>query len=181
MVKSQVGKWIIVAYDLPSEPSKLKVRAWRAFKKIGALYPSVSLCLLPDNPETRKGVNDLRADFGKYGMMIGLKTAALTRSDGELIIKMFFEDRRKQYEEILEECQEFLDEIKENIGHKKVTYEETDELEQALAGLEKWYAEVREKGYGRERDAARVEKMLKVCRKELAGFAEKAQPGQINS
>jgi chromosome segregation ATPase len=180
MVKSQNEKWIIVAYDLPSEPSKLRVRAWRAFKKLGALYPSVSLCILPDNPQTRNGVDELRSDFGKYGTILALNAGALSRNDRELLLQMFLEDRRKQYEEILEECQEFLDEIKENIGNKKVTYEETDELEQALEGLEKWYRDVREKGHGRERDAAKVESILETCRTELADFAERAQPKAIN-
>jgi hypothetical protein len=180
MAKSREGSWIIVAYDLPSDPSKLRVRAWRDFKKVGGLYPSVSLCILPDTPSNRREVKTLKSDFGRFGTILTLHAGPLARDDDRILVGMFLEDRRKQYEEILEECQEFLDEIEENLGNKKVTYEETDELEQALEGLEKWYRDVREKGHGNERDAAKVGALLKKCRAELADFAEKAQPKSLN-
>jgi Protein ChrB, N-terminal len=180
MTESADKRWIIVAYDLPNEPSKLRVRAWRNFKKLGALYPSLSLCVLPDLPQVRKEIDQVRSDFMKNGTILALNASALEGVDGEQLSKMFQEDRRKQYDEIYEECQEFLDEIKENIGKKKVTYEETDELEQALEGLERWYRDIRDKGYGRQEDAARVAKIMEKCRRELASFAEKAQPKEIN-
>ena len=180
MSRSEANKWIIVAYDLPNEPSKLRVRAWRNFKKLGALYPPVSLCILPNTQQVRKDIDRFRSDFRKHGTILVMDANALEAPDEDVLSKMFQEDRRKQYEEIYEECQEFLDEITENVENKKVTYEETDELEQSLEALEKWYRNVREKGYGRDEDASKVEKILSRCKKALASFAEKAQPLGIN-
>jgi Protein ChrB, N-terminal len=173
-------KWIIVAYDLPNEPSKLRVRAWRNFKRLGALYPSVSLCILPSTQEVKKEIDQARQDFGKSGKVLVLSASPLERADNERLSKMFQDERHKEYDEIYEECQEFLDEIKENLARKKVTPEETDELEQALEGLERWYDNVKKKGYGREEDAAKVSRIMQECRKALAGFSEKAQPSEIN-
>jgi hypothetical protein len=177
---SSADRWIVVAYDLPSEPSKLRVRAWRNLKKLGALYPPVSLCVLPNTAQVRREVGKFRTEFKKHGMILVLDATTLDAPDTEVLSKMFEEDRRKQYEEVYEECQEFLDEIRENISNKKVTYEETDELEQSLEALERWYRNVRDKGYGRDEDASKVEKVLERCRKALAGFAEKAQPIEVN-
>lgn len=180
MSGSGANKWIMVAYDLPNEPSKLRVRAWRNFKKVGALYPPVSLCILPNTPQVRKDIDRFRSEFRKHGTILVMDANALEAPDEDVLSKMFQEDRRKQYEEIYEECQEFLDEISENVANKKVTYEETDELEQTLESLERWYRNVREKGYGRDEDASKVEKILSRCKKALASFAEKAQPVRIN-
>ena len=180
MAESAPKKWIIVAYDLPNEPSKLRVRAWRNLKKLGALYPSVSLCILPNTQQVRKGIGQARTDFSKNGSILVLSANALEGVDSEQLFKMFQADRRKQYDEIYEECQEFLDEIKENVGKKKVTYEETDELEQAFEGLERWYGNIREKGYGRHEDVAKVDRIMEECRKDLASFSEEAQPQKVN-
>jgi len=45
------SSWVVILYDVPYEPSKLKVRVWREFKKLGAIYPQMSLCILPNNDE----------------------------------------------------------------------------------------------------------------------------------
>lgn len=180
MSGSSANKWVVVAYVLPNEPSKLRVRAWRKLKKLGAFYPPVSLCILPNTVEVRREIGQFRSEFKKHGTILVMDANALEVQDEGVLSRMFQEDRRKQYDEIYEECQEFLDEIGENLANKKVTYEETDELEQSLEALEKWYNDVRTKGYGRNEDASKVERILSKCKKALVGFAEKAQPLGIN-
>ncbi len=177
---SSANKWVVVAYDLPNEPSKLRVRAWRNFKKLGALYPPVSLCVLPNTPKIRKDIERFRSEFKRHGTILVMDANALEQEDEEALSEMLKEDRRKQYDELYEECQEFLDEVSENLENKKVTYEETDELEQGLEALQRWYGDIREKGYGREGDSLKVEKILARCKKALSGFAERAQPTRIN-
>jgi len=179
--KPSPGKWVIVAYDLPNEPSRLRLKAWRNFKKLGAVYPSVSLCILPDTPQVRKKLDQARSDINKNGSILVLDAEPLEDVDGQRLFKIFEEDRKKQYEEIYEECQEFLDEIKENLRSKKVTPEETDELEQAFEGLERWYNSIREKGLGNQKDSAKVAEIMKKCREELTSFSTKARPKAINS
>jgi DNA repair exonuclease SbcCD ATPase subunit len=181
MADEAASKWIIVAYDLPNEPSRLRLKAWRNFKKMGAVYPSVSLCILPNTPQARKKVAQAKMDIGKEGSALVLAAHPLEDADGKRLLQMFQEDRHKQYDEIYEECQEFLDEIKENLGNKKVTPEETDELEHAFEGLEKWYRSIREKGFEHKQDVANVDRIMEECRRALASFSEKAQPREINN
>lgn len=179
--KQPSGKWVIVAYDLPNEPSRLRLKAWRNFKKLGAVYPSVSLCILPDTPQVRKKLDQARLDINKNGSVLILDAEPLEHVDEKRLFKIFDEDRKKQFDEIYEECEEFLDEIKENTEKKKVTPEETDELEQAFEGLERWYGSIKEKGFGNPKDSAKIAELMKKCREELAGFAVKARPKTINS
>ncbi len=180
MREPAANEWVIVAYDLPNEPSKLRVRAWRNFKKLGAIYPPVSLCILPGGEQGRAAVGQLRSEISKNGTVLVMSASALDKQDVELLTSMFRDDRRRQYEEILEECQEFLDEIDDNLRKGKVTSEETDELEEALEALKKWYHGTREKRYAREEDASSVEQMLTKCAEALARFSDKAQPAKLN-
>lgn len=173
--------WLIVAYDLPNEPSRLRLKAWRNLKKLGAVYPSVSLCVLPDTPEVRKKMGEARSDIGDEGSVFIMSAKPLGKIDGGELLRMFQEDRHKQYDEIYEEFEEFLDEIEENVGNKNVTPEETDELEHALEGLEKWYRNIRAKGYERTKDVEKVDKIMEECKKALRQFSESAQPREINS
>jgi hypothetical protein len=180
-VESSSKRWVIVAYDLPNEPSRLRLKAWRNFKKLGAVYPSVSLCILPDTPQVRKRLDQERADISKNGSILVLDAQPLEKVDDERLFKIFEEDRHKQYDEMLEECQEFLDEIKENLGKKNVTPEETDELGHAFEGLERWYNSIRDKGYGNAKDSARVGEMMKKCKDALTSFSASARPKTINT
>ncbi len=180
MGESAGNKWVIVAYDLPNEPSKLRVRAWRNFKKLGAIYPPVSLCILPASERGKAAVSQLRSEISKNGTVLVMNATALDKQDITLLASMFRDDRRRQYEEILEECQEFLDEIDDNLHKGKVTSEETDELEEALDALKKWYRGTKEKRYGRAEDTLKVEQMLTKCADALARFSDKAQPAKLN-
>jgi len=51
--------------------------------------------------------------------------------------------RFKQYEEILEKCQEFTDEIELNIKNEKITQEEVEKMEEVLEGLKRWLKSAR--------------------------------------
>jgi hypothetical protein len=174
------GKWIIVAYDLPNEPSKARVRAWRTLKKIGAVYPPVSLCLLPYDSKIKKELLKLRASLKFEGQMVLLDATPFGQDDQKQIEYLFREDRRKQCEELLEECNEFLEEITSNLNKKNITYEETDELESALENLEKWYSEIKKRGFTEKEIESKVEELLHKCRRSMQIFAEKAQPKKLN-
>lgn len=124
--------WIMVFYDVPSEPSKLRVRIWCEFKKIGALYPQMSFCILPNNEENREKINDISKIILNSGKFIKIPTNEFDEQEHNKMIEMFREERDKQYDEIYEECEEFIDEIDLNIKNKKFTQEEVEEMEEGL-------------------------------------------------
>ena len=59
MTIKKPSSWLMILYDVPSQPSRLKVRVWREFKTIGALYPQLSICLVPDNNNNQERIQRL--------------------------------------------------------------------------------------------------------------------------
>ena len=55
------------------------------------------------------------------------------------ILNMYRKERDKQYDEIVEECEEFIDETELNIKNNKFTQEEVEEMEEVLDGLFRWF------------------------------------------
>ena len=134
---------MVVLYDVPAEPSKLKVRLWRDFKRMGALYPQMSFCIIPDNSDNRKNLERMENMIIKDGRLMKIRGQAITENDQNRILHIFRVGRDKQYDEILEECHEYIDEINLNLKNKKTTQEEVEEMEEALDSLSRWFVRVK--------------------------------------
>lgn len=175
------SSWLVILYEVPSEPSKLKVRVWREFKRMGALYPQTSLCVIPDNTENRKRLQKIDSVIDKNGKIVRIRGKAFSEDDQTKILQMVRSERDKQYEEILEECQEFIEDIHQNIDKKKTTQEEVEEMEEVLDGLRRWLARVREIDWVDKPVAAnRVLKLLENCQDLMDKFTELSHPKKGN-
>lgn len=169
--------WLIICYNAPSEPSKLKVKLWREFKRMGAHYPQMSLCILPENKDTIRKLATIEGGIAKDLKLVMLQAKGLTNKDHQQLLNIFRIDRDRQYDEILEECQEFIDEIKLNIDAKKTFQEEVEEMEEVLDGLERWFEKVKSIDWLEKTGASqRVEKLLEKCHEAMDQFAEISQP-----
>jgi NurA-like 5'-3' nuclease len=168
--------WVIIAYDVPNQPSKLRLRVWRELKKAGALYPPLSFCIMPNTAESMEQALNLKGKISEYGRTVVLEAKAVDEEDHNTIVRLFQAEREKQYEEILEECQEFLREIESNISDQKLTDEEVEEMEESLEGLERWFGRVKTIDWiSKSPSRKKVEKALEKCRDALTDFAEKVQ------
>ena len=93
---------------------------------------------------------------------------------------MFREERDKQYEEILEECQEFIDEINHNIDKRKTTSNEAEEMEESLEGLRRWFDRIKSLDWVEKAAAAgRVENLLEKCEHTMDKFTELSHPKKV--
>ncbi|NHV96540.1 MAG: hypothetical protein HA494_01945 [Thaumarchaeota archaeon] len=179
-VDSPPDSWLIIAYDVPNEPSKLRLRVWREMKKAGALYPSFSFCVLPKTAKSMEHALNVKNKIKEYGKAVILEAKAISEEDHNTIITLFQTEREKQYEEILEECQEFIQEIENNIASQKLTDEEVEEMEESLEGLERWFERIRTiDWFTGSPSREKVEKALGECRDALANFAERAQTKRL--
>jgi len=168
--------WLIITYDVPNEPSKLRLRVWRELKKAGALYPPLSFCILPNTAKSMEQASNLKGKIREYGRAVILEARAVSEEDHETILNLFKAEREKQYEEILEECQEFLQEIENNIASQKLTDEEVEEMEESLEGLERWFERIKTIDWiSSSPNREKVEKALEKCRDALTNFAERVQ------
>lgn len=174
------SEWIFVVYDVPNSPSKIRVKLWRDFKKMGAIYPPYSICILPDNNLIRKQLNILRKEIERHGFVAIFKAKGKEEVDEINILKMFREERKRELNEILEECDEFVKEIQYNIENNNMTSEEVEELEESLEGLNRWYEKVISRGIEKTEDKS-VKEALRKCSEMLNSFAEMVQKRESES
>jgi Protein ChrB, N-terminal len=176
------SSWLVILYDIPPEPSRLKVRVWRDFKRMGAVYPFMSVCILPDINENRGEIERISKMIVKNGKLLRIRGSAINENDQGSILQIFRTERDKQYEEILEECQEFIDEIKLNIKNRKTTQEEVEEMEEVLNGLRRWFDRVKSLDWVQKGAAAtKIEKSLKNCEETMGEFSDLSHPRRRNS
>ena len=77
---------------------------------MGALYPQMSLCMIPDNNENRESLQRVDKMIAENGKIMKIRGKGITEINHSDILQMFRTERDNQYDEILEECQEFIDE-----------------------------------------------------------------------
>ena len=181
MTIEKPSSWLLLLYDVPSEPSRLKVRVWREFKRMGALYPQMSLCMIPDNDENRKSIQRIDKMIAENGKIVKIKGKGMSETDQFDILKMFRAERDKQYDEILEECQEFIEEINHNIDKKKTTQLEAEEMEESLESLRRWFEKIKLLDWVVKPAAAtKVENLLDKCQDIMDKFTELSHPKKYN-
>jgi hypothetical protein len=167
------SSWVVILYDVPSEPSKLKVRVWREFKKLGAIYPQMSLCILPNNDENIVKLDEIFRLIFSEGKFIKITTNELDKNEHDKLLEMYRKERDKQYDEIVEECQEFIDENNLNIKNNKFTQEEVDEMEEVLDGLYRWFGKALSLDWIDESPKIlQLRELLKKCQESMDNFAE---------
>jgi len=167
------SSWVVILYDVPSEPSKLKVRVWREFKKLGAIYPQMSLCILPNNDENIVKLDEIFRLILSEGKFIKITTNELDKNEHDKLLEMYRKERDKQYDEIVEECQEFIDENNLNIKNNKFTQEEVDEMEEVLDGLYRWFGKALSLDWIDESPKIlQLRELLKKCQESMDNFAE---------
>jgi hypothetical protein len=175
LAKGIPPKWLVFGYDVPDEPSRIRVRLWRQLKGLGAIYPQMSFCVLPDSKRIRSHLESLSLGLQESGPYLVLEAKGVDKRDNDTLSELFKEDLEKEYRELIEECNEFLEEIRRNVTTGNVTQPEVSELEEALDALERWFAKIRGKDFLRSFVQQRIDRLIVRCRRALLGFSEKAQ------
>jgi len=179
--KGTPPKWLVFGYDVPDEPSRIRVRLWRQLKGLGAIYPEMSFCVLPDSKRIRSHLETLTIGLQEFGPYLTLEAKGMDKRDNGTLSELFKEDLEKEYRELIEECNEFLEEIRRNVATGNVTQTEVSELEEALDALERWFAKIRGKDFLRSSTQQRIDRLIVRCRRALLGFSEKAQLNTLRS
>lgn len=101
-------KWLFISYTVPSNPSRARVFIWRELKKLGAInYQTV--WVLPYSKEIIEKVQNLEKTIENYGGQVLLAEGkVLNKEDEEKILNAFVEARNKEYQEVIEKCEDFL-------------------------------------------------------------------------
>jgi hypothetical protein len=167
-------EWIILNYNLPKEPSRVRVSTWRRLKKLGAVSIGQSMWLLPSSEE-KVGIfteisNDICQNGGEAYI---LKADFIGNKNSTDIIAEFNRARDEEYSEVLEKCVDFFDEMEKEHKRENYTFAEIEENEYEYNKLMNWYKDIEQRDFfGAPRKDETLQR-LGECRQELEDFSKK--------
>lgn len=167
---SETVRWLMLMYQVPSEPSRLRTTVWRRLRALGAVYVAHSVAVLPESPEAERALRALRAEVGQMG-----GTAQLVRAEPLLgqadFTARYNQARDEEYAEVIGRCEDFLAEIARETGAGHLSYAELEENDEDLAKLRSWLAKVAARDVLGAESAGAARAVLARCGEALEGFA----------
>ncbi len=166
-------KWLFISYTVPSNPSRARVFIWRELKKLGAInYQTV--WVLPYSKEILDKAQSLREIIENYGGEVFLLEGKILNSDDEKkIINVFIDARNKEYREIINKCEDFFEEISNEIERQNFIFAEIEENEEELEKLKKWFKKVEKRDFVNAPLKKEAIEKLKKCTKLFEEFSKK--------
>ena len=128
--KSTTPRWLLLAHQLPSEPSKLRVRAWRRLQGVGSVLIKNSVYALPNDAEAREHFEWIRGEVISHGgeAVVFSADSVDSMADDELEAA-FVEARRSDWAALEERATNFLESSSDR------TEQDADELAKELKAL----------------------------------------------
>ncbi|GCE31661.1 hypothetical protein KDA_71450 [Dictyobacter alpinus] len=168
-------RYILLIYQVPSQPSGTRVGIWRELKKMGALYLQQSVCIFPEIDAVRLSLQKITERITEQGGNYHLLPINdLPVEEETKIVDGFIAQSNLQYDEIIENCDvNFSKEIEFETFRQNFTFAEAEEIGQELEKIRRWYDRVVERDWF---GAARREQALRSierCAKMLEEFEEK--------
>jgi hypothetical protein len=165
--------WSIVIYKVPSTPSTARVTVWKKVKELGALPLQQSVYILPKLPVLEDDLNELKKQIeGFSGECKVLEMASLEETQEKEMINGFNALRNQEYEEIMDECEAFDQEIDKETKASKFYFAEEEEIEKRLEGLNVWFNTVTKRDFFHAELRAKVAEKLSECRERLDSFSQ---------
>ena len=162
--------WLVLIYRVPPEPTRLRSTVWRRIKSLGAIYLQNSAAALPASVATERALRKLRREIIDMSGTAVLLSCSVLAGESD-VRKAFQAARNDEYEEIVDRCEDFLQQVKKEYTANHFTYAELEENEVDLVKLKNWLSRVRERDvFGAEGRAA-TEKALATCEQALEAYA----------
>jgi DNA-binding transcriptional regulator PaaX len=167
---AQPKGWLLLIYRVPPEPTRLRATVWRRIKSLGAIYLQNSVAALPASQATERALRKLRREIlDMGGTAVLLDSAVLAGEQG--VRNAFQAARDDEYEEIVDRCQDFLQQVQKEYTANHFTYAELEENEVDLVKLRNWLAKVTDRDAFGASGRAPAEKALAECEQSLEAYA----------
>jgi DNA-binding transcriptional regulator PaaX len=163
-------QWLVLVYRVPSEPTRLRAAVWRRIKGLGAIYLQNSVGAFPRTVAAERALRVLRKeiiDMGGTAQLLGTEVLA-GQSD---VVAAFNAARDDEYEEIIDRCNDFLEQVEKEYRSDHFTYAELEENDEDLTKLRNWFAKVSKRDLLSASGRAEVESALKRCEQVLEEYA----------
>lgn len=149
--------WLVLTATLPTSPSGLRVRVWRALKATGAGTLREGVYVLPEHAASARTLWDLERTIAEAGADAHLLVVQARDADQEQSFRVLF-DRSEQYAE-------FLQSVKEARGRIKNASEA--ELHKNLRSLEAQLQAVQASDFFPGKQSQRAADALAALRREV--------------
>ncbi len=162
--------WLVLIYRVPPEPTRLRATVWRRIKSLGAIYLQNSAAALPASAATERALRKLRREIIEMSGTAVLLSCNVLAGEPE-VRRAFQAARNDEYEEIVDRCDDFLQQVQKEYTANHFTWAELEENEVDLVKLRNWFAKVAERDvFGAEGRPA-AEKALETCDQSLEAYA----------
>ena len=139
-------EWLLICYQVPSQPSALRVATWRALKKSGAVLLGPGSYALPDIPTHRTALEQLAERITNGGgSAITFKAAAMTAEDARAIELKAETARREEYLQVIKSARKFCAHVDQEDRDHDYRFAEVESLEEELNKVRRQLARVRER------------------------------------
>ena len=162
--------WLVLIYRVPPEPTRLRSTVWRRIKSLGAIYLQNSAAALPASAATERALRKLRREIIDMSGTAVLLSCAVLAGESD-VHKAFQAARNDEYEEIVDRCEDFLQQVKKEYAQNHFTYAELEENEVDLVKLRNWFAKVRERDAFDANGRQAAEKAIDECEQSLEAYA----------
>jgi DNA-binding transcriptional regulator PaaX len=166
------GTWLLLAYRIPREPTRLRATVWRRIKALGAVYLQNSVAALPDSPTNERALRSLRREILELGGSAQLMRSQLLAGAKD-VTAMYNAARDEEYNEIIDKCRDFLAEIETETAAEHFTYAELEENDEDLTKLRSWLDKVSARDTLSAARRADAEDALRDCAGALEDFANR--------
>ena len=164
------GGWLLLVYRVPSEPTRLRAAVWRRLKSLGAIYLQNSAAALPASAAAERALRKLRREIlDMSGTAVLLSCTVLAGEQG--VLAAFAAARDDEYAEIVDKCDDFLEQVRKEYVAEHFTYAELEENEVDLVKLRTWFAKVAERDVFGASGRQAAEQAIAGCEQTLEDYA----------
>lgn len=168
-------QWLLFCPQLPATPSSPRVMVWRKMRSAGAVGLDNGLWILPETDASQKILQEIKIYLeNQGGTSKTFLASAFDEATETEILERFRQDRREEYYEFKEQCNDFLAEIEKEIGRQNFSFAEYEENEQDLVKLEAWLEKVKQRDFLGGDQMEEAAGWLENCRQALQKFAIEA-------
>jgi len=167
------GKWLVISYNLPTEPSRLRVAVWRSLKKLGAINIQQSMWILPDNNDNKSALQKISEDIeADNGEAILIQCTFLADKHEQKIISHFNNLRDEEYKEFIDKCEDYFRELEKEVAIEKYTFAELEEEEEELNKLIAWFAKINARDIFHSSESDNAKEKLDQVKKAFESYSD---------
>lgn len=163
-------RWLLLVYKVPAEPTRLRAGVWRKIRGLGAIYLQNSVAALPASAGAQRSLRLLRNEIVEMGGLAYLLESGVLSGQAE-IVAAFNTARDDEYEEIVDRCEDFLEQVEKEYAAAHFTYAELEENDEDLVKLRNWFAKVQSRDVLGASGSQAAREALGRCEQKLDAYS----------